>query len=114
MPKRKSKTKDTRLAIGDGKHDRAGLQLVRRAIHGGWQIPEELMNQLPRVVTGVIANARNDRERLRAVEVLVAMQRDNLAALVAADRIERLDDGGPTERIELAPITLRAGGGGGG
>lgn len=93
-------------------HERAGLRLVRRAIHGRWAVPDELLESLPRVVTGMVANAKTDRERLRAVEVLVAMQRDNMAALQAADKIERLDDGNPTEVIQLAPITLRVGGGG--
>ena len=109
MGKRKDKARRNLL---EPTHERAGLRLIQRAINGGWQIPEELMSQLPRVVTGMVANARNDRERLRAVEVLVSMQRDNTAALVAADKVERLDDGSPTEVIELAPITLRAGGGG--
>lgn len=93
------------------RHERAGLRLVRRAIHGRWAVPDELLASLPRVVTGMVANARTDRERLRAVEVLVAMQRDNMAALQAADKIERLDDGSPTEVIQLAPITLRSYGG---
>ncbi len=97
--------------IIEARHDRAGLRLIKRAIHNRWQIPEDLMSQLPRVVTGLVANARTDRERLRAVEVLVAMQRDNMAALQMADRIERLESGRPTEQIELAPITLRVGGG---
>mgnify|MGYP007046849936 CR=1 FL=1 len=99
-----------RSSIIERKHDRAGLRLIKRAIHNRWEIPETLMAQLPKVVTALVASARTDRERLRAVEVLVAMQRDNLAALAMADKIERLDSGTPTERIELAPITLRVGG----
>jgi len=96
--------------IIEKKHERAGARLIRRAIEGRWNIPDELMDQLPRVVTGLIANARSDRERLRAVEILVAMQRDNLSALQAADRIERLDEGKPTDSIQLLPITLKVGG----
>lgn len=103
-----------RQRLIEGRHDRAGLRLIKRAIYGRWDIPEELLDQLPRVVTGLVANARTDRERLRAVEVLVAMQRDNMAALQAADKVERLDEGSPTEVLELAPITLRVGGGSGG
>lgn len=106
-------SKRKRQRILERKHDRAGLRLIKRAILGRWQIPDDLLEQLPRVVTGVVANARTDRERLRAVELIVAMQRDNMAALQMADRLERLDGGSPTELIELAPITLRVGGSGG-
>jgi len=95
-------------------HERAGLRLLARAIHGGWDLAPELLRDLPRVATHVVATARNDRERLRAIEVLVAMQRDNLAALQVADKVERLDGGQPTELVQLAPITLVAGGGAGG
>jgi len=93
-------------------HDRAGLVLIQRALREGWQIPSHLMATLPTVVEQMIANARSDRDRLRAVETLLAMQRANMDALVHADRCERLDGGGATERVELAPITLRSGGGG--
>lgn len=100
-------------SIVDAGHERAGLRLVNRAIRSGWAIPEDLMEQLPKVIVGIVAKAKTDRERLRAAEVLVAMERDNMAALAAADRIERLDGGKPTELVELLPITLRVGGGSG-
>lgn len=92
--------------------DRAGLVLVMRALREGWQIPAHVMQTLPTRVLDMVENARNDRDRIRAIECLLAMQRANHDALVAADRCERLDGGGATERVELAPITLRPGGGG--
>lgn len=81
-------------------HERAGLRLIRRAIHGRWQIPDLLLEQLPKHVISLLVNARNEREKLRAAEVLVAMNRDNIAALVHADKIERLDSGKATDRVE--------------
>ena len=98
------------VTIVEDRHERAGLRLIRRAIEGRWQVPDELLASLPRVVVGMVANSRTDRERLRAVEILVAMNRDNLASLQTADRLERLDEGQPTDNIQLAPITLRVGG----
>lgn len=95
--------------IIERRHERAGARLIRRAIEGRWAIPDELLDTLPRVVAGLVANARSDRERLRAIELLVTMSRDNLASLQAADRLERLDDGLPTDNIQLQPITLRIG-----
>lgn len=81
-------------------HERAGLRLIRRAIHGRWDIPNVLLEQLPRHVTALLVGARNDREKLRAAEVLVAMNRDNISALAQADKIERLEAGKATDRIE--------------
>ena len=102
----------TDAPIIDPRHQRAGLRLVQRAIYNGWKIPDQIMEQMPKVVVQMVLNAKNDREKLRAIEVLVAMQRDNLAALQAADKIERLESGGATERIELGPISLRMNGNG--
>jgi hypothetical protein len=101
--------KRTRRVV-ERRHERAGARLIRRAIEGRWAIPDELLDSLPRVVAGLVANARTDRERLRAIELLVTMSRDNLAALQAADRLERLDDGLPTDNLQLGPISLRVGG----
>lgn len=85
----------------DPGHERAGMILIRQAIRHRWDIPDVLLEQLPRQVTALFVNARNDRERLRAAEVIVAMNRDNISALVAADRIERLESGTATERVEM-------------
>ena len=98
--------------VVDPSGDRAGLVLVRRALREGWSIPPAVMRSLPGVVLQMIETARSDRDRLRAVETLLAMQRANHDALVAADRCERLDGGAATEIVELAPITLRPGGAG--
>jgi hypothetical protein len=94
------------------RHVRAGLLLIERAIRGGWAIPQHVMRTLPAVVTAIAESTDSERERLRAVEVLLAMDRANQDALQAADRCERLDGGGVTDRVELLPISLRPGGAG--
>ena len=95
------------------RHVRAGLLLIERAIRGGWSIPPHVMKTLPSIVTAVAESSESERERLRAVEVLLAMDRANTDALQAADRCERLDGGAATDRVELLPISLRPGGTGG-
>lgn len=95
------------------RHVRAGLLLIERAIRGGWSIPPHVMKTLPAIVTAVAESSESERERLRAVEVLLAMDRANTDALQAADRCERLDGGAATDRVELLPISLRPGGAGG-
>ena len=53
-------------------------------------------------------NAPN-RDRLRAAEVLSAMHRDKVNAAIALDKIERLEGGQATERMEISPaIQARA------
>lgn len=108
-PKRTKKKAEDIIAP---KQESAGMRLVARAIHGGWAIPAELMRTLPEEVRKIATDANyGERERLRAVELLASMERDNVAALVAADRIERLDGNRPTDLVRFEPITLRVGGG---
>jgi hypothetical protein len=104
-------TETTERAI-DAVGHRAGLIIIQRALREGWAIPPHVLQSLPALVTEMATGAESDRDRLRAVETLLAMQRANLDSLVAADKCERLDGGGATERLELAPITLRPGGAG--
>lgn len=91
----------TKAELAEQGHERAGLRLIRRAIHGRWDIPDVLLEQLPKHVTSLLVNARTDREKLRAAEVIVSMNRDNMNALVQADRIERLDSGQATDRVAI-------------
>ena len=91
---------------------RSGLRIIERAIRNGWQIPPHVMASLPEMVTQIAETTEHERDRLRAVDVLLAMDRANSDALQAADRVERLDGGGATERVELMPISLRPGGAG--
>lgn len=84
---------------------RGTLQMLQQAVHNGWDIPQEWKAALPRFCMGIILDkTKGDRERLRASEILRSMSRDNLDALSMLDKIERLEDGSATERIELGPI----------
>jgi hypothetical protein len=79
--------------------------MIRQAVLNNWDIPDEWKAVLPKICLKMVADeSRGDRERLRAIEILRAMQRDNLEAAQALDRIERLDEGRATDRIELGPI----------
>lgn len=52
-------------------------------------------------VQSILGGAQGDRERLRAAEILTAMDKANIDALTALDKIERLDSGQTTENIGL-------------
>ena len=98
---------------GDGlaSQSRESLRLLHRAIKDQWQIPSEWKDALPNLCLQIAMDEnKGDRERLRATEILRSMSRDNLDALQILDKIERLDGGEATERIELAPITWKPSG----
>jgi len=85
--------------------NRESLVMLKQAVANGWEIPGEWKGALPKLCMKIaLDESRGDRERLRAMEILRAMNRDNLDAAQVLDKVERLDGGEATERIELAPI----------
>ena len=89
------------------KHERQALVMLKQAVCNQWDIPDEWKEALPRFCMSIVLDqSKGDRERLRASEILRAMSRDNIDGLQALDKLERLDDGLATDRIELAPIEL--------
>lgn len=90
---------------GDLAPTRETLSLVRRAVGNGWEIPDQLRSALPALCAKIaIDEKKGDRERLRAVEILRSMTRDNVDAAQVVDKVDRLDSGQATDRIELGPI----------
>ena len=81
---------------------RESLRMVQRAVLNGWDVPDEARNSLPLECYAIATDSeRPARDRLRAMEVLRAMAKDNLDAAMALDKIERLDDPeAATERVE--------------
>ena len=85
--------------------DRTSLAMIRQAVANNWDIPDAWKAALPAMCAKIASDKnKGDRERLRAIEILRAMQRDNLDAAQVLDRVERLDEGRATDRIELGPI----------
>ena len=85
---------------------RQSLAMIKSAVVNGWDIPDKWKQALPSLCLKMaLDDSRGDRERLRAIEILRAMQRDNLDAAQALDKVERLDQGQATERVELGQIT---------
>jgi hypothetical protein len=88
------------LPTSDGHHNRADLAMIERAVRHGWKIPLEWTDKLPEVAARIAADTgKNDRERLRALELIAALLRDNVAAAVQLDKINRLDAGESTENV---------------
>jgi len=87
------------------RHARESLILLRRAIGQGWDIPASIMQDAPNTASEILQNG-TAREQLRAMEVLIRMRDSNIAAAQVADKIDRLDDGTPTDIYTLGKIEL--------
>ena len=90
----------------DRGHDRETMRMLRQAVRNRWPIPPTMREAAPKIASRIAVEGATDRERLRAIEVLTAMDRDNINALAMLDKVERLDGGEATERIELAPVRI--------
>ena len=75
----------------------AALRLLERAVRNAWDIPPELAKQLPEFANEMLRTARDERSRIRAAELIVAMNKANVDLAIAVDKVNRLDDGKPTE-----------------
>jgi len=62
--------------LTDPSHSRADLAMVETAIRKGWQIPEQLLEALPRVA-GAMALKGKPRDQIRAIEVILRMKEQN-------------------------------------
>lgn len=74
--------------------------MIERAVRKGWKIPEDWTDKLPEVAARIAADpGKHDRDRLRALELIATLLRDNVSAAVALDKINRLDQGKATENV---------------
>jgi hypothetical protein len=106
MPRKKK-----RLPSSVGKHgsiptggDEATqtIAILRRAVVKGWDIPQQVMDAIPRIAAGIALSKETDsRDKLRAIEVVQRLIRDRWEAAIELDRINRLDRGDATERLEI-------------
>lgn len=94
----------------DKRNQKASLRLLQRAVTAGWKIPDAVMEQAPDICARILNDdLSQSRDRLRAAEVLAAMMRDKVTAAIALDKMERLEDGEATDRVEISPaIQARA------
>jgi len=86
-------------------HTSESMQLLRRAIVEGWQIPPEIMSAAPKIAARILLEGTS-REKLRAMDVLNRMRDSNIQAMLALDKVDRLNDGSPTEIVTLGKIVL--------
>jgi len=87
------------------------VRLVHRAVVNGWDIKPEWKQVIPKFAMQILADtSRKERDRLRAMELIRAMERDNLDAAVAYDKINRLESGQTTENVGTITLSFDKGG----
>jgi hypothetical protein len=83
------------------------MSLIRRAVKMRWDIPSEAFVAAPRIVGRILADPATDiRDKIRAVQTLAMLDRNNADLVIEAYRLERLHEGQSTENVALiASIT---------
>lgn len=56
---------------------RSDIRMIGMAIRQGWKIPEAIMDQLPKVLANLVVKSEDDRTKIGAARVLVAMHGQN-------------------------------------
>jgi hypothetical protein len=65
----------------DPHHIRESLAMVHRAMKQGWDVPQGVRDELPGIVAEIAKNKDSaERDKLRAVECLMAMGMNNIKA----------------------------------
>jgi hypothetical protein len=85
--------KVTTELLADAGHSRSDLRMLKTAIQKGWQIPEQLLEALPKVA-GAIAIKGKPRDQIAAMALLVKMKEQN-------DRREMLADPKPAPQTNI-------------
>ncbi len=72
---------------------RSDLRLLGRAIREGWKIPATALDSLPaEVITIIEDKGSSTRDRLRAIEVMLKMHKQNVDFSQIAEPIEEPDE----------------------
>lgn len=81
-----------------GSRKRGDIRMIRTAIANGWNIPADVMNELPETMANLTRDA-DARTQVAAARVLVAMNAQNQKqspALVAHAHVHKHEIGGET------------------
>ena len=85
--------------LTDPNKRRSDIRMLGMAIRKKWEIPEAIMDQLPKVLANLVVKAEDDRTRIGAARVLVAMHGQNQSEEPVTKFIEH------HHAHELGPVT---------
>ena len=85
----------------DPGHARADLALIRKAVKAGWDIPEQLLDALPKVAGSIALDKKEKTQnRLKAIETIIKMKGQNDASEPQPQQVEH------HHTHELGPVTV--------
>lgn len=86
--------------LTDPGHTRADLAIIRKAVKEGWEIPEQLLEALPKVAGSIALDKKEKAQnRLKAIETIIKMKGQNDASEPQPQQIEH------HHTHELGPVT---------
>lgn len=85
--------------LTDPHNRRSDIRMIGMAIRRGWKIPEAIMDQLPKVLANLVVKSEDDRTKIGAARVLVAMHGQNQSEEPVTKFVEH------HHAHELGPVT---------
>lgn len=87
--------------LADPHHQGMDAKLLKRALRERWPIPEKIRPRIVERLVDIVDQSPDDGDAIKAASVLRSMDSDNLAAVIEANKNERLDTGKPTQAIQM-------------
>jgi len=81
---------------------RQHLRILESMVYDGWQMPEGMFASVPAALHEIATcPTQSTRDRIRAMEALSHLAQQSVEAAIALDRINRLDSGQATDRVQV-------------
>ena len=94
--------------LADPHHAGMDAKLVKRALRERWPIPDKMRPRIVDRLVDIVDNSPDNGDAIKAASVLRSMDADNLTAAIEANKNLRMDEGKPTQAVQLyareAPI----------
>jgi hypothetical protein len=94
--------------LADPHHAGMDAKLVKRALRERWPIPDKMRPRIVDRLVDIVDNSPDNGDAIKAASVLRSMDADNLTAAIEANKNLRMDEGKPTQTVQLygreAPI----------
>lgn len=91
--------------IDDPHHARQAMRLLMMALSRGWKIPPELMRTVPDEARRIVEDRTYPESyRLRAMELLARLERDNFDRVAKAAELERSEEARAPSVIQVVYV----------
>lgn len=87
--------------LADPHHAGMDAKMVRRALRERWPIPDHMRPKIVDRLVTIATDSPDDGDAIKASSVLRSMDADNLAAVIEANKNHRLDEGKPSQVIQM-------------